>query len=223
MTVEIVFPAGSFGASGYDTELDAMLREIAVAFGGEGEWAEKYGTDYEGKAFSMFRYYWGECECGFSDEYDEWWCTHSHDEDCFSWKAHEFDEEWGNAWCPDNERHEEYVEARDEFLAEHGVELLGWMVHCSCGMMGEYDEWRKVHNCDPNCPAVRPNFHWYGDDEVVEVRVTWYKFLSRDVEVSREVTSEELAHIREVCLKERKLCAKSQEGDEDESQEAEEG
>jgi len=202
MTIEIVFPAGAFGPSEYDTELDAALREIAVAFRYEGEWAEKYGTNYEGKKFSMFRYWWGACECGFADEDNEWWRTHSHDESCFYWKAHEFDEEWGNARWIDDPRHGKYEVARDELLTEHGVELLGWVAHCSCGLRDEYHEWRKAHNCHPDCPAVRPNFHWHGDDEVAELRVDWYKFLGRGVEVSREVTSEELRHILSECLKE---------------------
>lgn len=201
--IEVVFPAGSFGADEYDTELDTVLREIAVAFAREGEWAEKYGTDYEGKAFRFWPFYWGECICGFAEEYNEWRHTHSHDEDCFTWKAHEFAEEWGNAWMFDDLRHEEYEIAQDEFLAEHGVELIGWMAHCDCGLWDEYDEWRKVHNCDPNCPTVRPNFHWFGDDEVPEVEVRWYKFVGRDTELSREVTLEELAHIREVCFAEK--------------------
>ena len=199
MTVEIVFPAGSFGASEYDTELDAVLREIAVAFGEEGEGAEKYGTNYKGEKFSMFTYYWGECTCGFADEYNEWWRTHGHDESCFWWKSHEFDEKWGDAWMSDDPRRGEYEIAKNEFLVGHGVELLG---HCSCGLLDEYDEWRKAHNCDPDCPVVRPNFHWYGDDEVEELTVRWYKFISRDVEASREVTSEEIVHIRIECLKE---------------------
>ncbi len=201
--IEVVFSAGSFGADEYDTELDAMLREIAVVFGEEGEWSEKYGTNYEGKKFSMFRFYWGECSCGFAEEYNEWWRTHGHDEACFYWKAYEFREGWGDAWMSDKRRHGEYEEARDEFLDEHDVALSGWLAHCDCGMMDEYHEWCKVHNCDPNCPVVRPNFHWCGDDEVKELKVSIYKYLGRGVETNREVTSEELAHIRKVCLAEK--------------------
>jgi len=202
--IEVVFPAGSFGADEYDTELDAMLREIAVAFAEEGEWAEKYGTNHQGKAFSMNRYWWGECECGFADRNNEWWRIHSHDEACFYWKGLEFDEKWGDACWLDDPRHGEYEVERDEFLAGHGVSEYGWRGHCDCGLYDEYDEWRKVHNCNPNCPVVRPNFHWFGDDEIAEVEVRWYKFQGRDVEVSREVTSEELAHIREVCFAEKR-------------------
>jgi len=201
--VEIIVPAGALGPSEYDTELDAVLREIAVAFAEEGEWAEKYGTNYEGKKFRFWRYYWGKCSCGFAEEVVEWWRTHSHDEDCFFWKAREFSEKWGIAWMVGKPRHEEYEAAEKAFLAEHGVSKYGWKAYCSCGLDDEYLEWRKVHNCHPDCPVVRPNFHWFGDDVVAELRVNYYKYISRGTEVSRDVTSEELRYILTECLKEK--------------------
>ena len=202
MMIEIIMPAGALGPSEHDTELDAMLREIAVAFGEEDEWAEKYGTDYRGKSFSMFRYWWGECVCGAHERNEAWWDSHEHADGCFIWKARAFSAMWGDAWLFRDPRHEAYETAKERFLVEHGVSGCGWRTRCSCGLDDEHDEWLQTNDHDPDCPIVRPNFYWHGDDEVPELEVRWYKFISRDTEMSREVMPEELAHIRAACLAE---------------------
>lgn len=58
----VVLPYGALGAGPDDDELEELLRDIATAFGHDGEWAEKYGTDVDNEVFSMHRYCWCESE-----------------------------------------------------------------------------------------------------------------------------------------------------------------
>lgn len=62
--VQIVVPSGMFGPSADDDFLDTALRVIGVAFAQPGEWASKYGTNYENDVFVMRTQYWGDCTCG---------------------------------------------------------------------------------------------------------------------------------------------------------------
>lgn len=73
--IEMIFPAGAFGPSGYDTPIDHAMRLIAVEASPNyrEEWAEKYGTTIDNDVFLMHPYCWceedscswcgGECEC----------------------------------------------------------------------------------------------------------------------------------------------------------------
>jgi hypothetical protein len=62
--VQMIFPSGHLGASSDDDVLDTMLRVIAVAFGKEGDWCEKYGADFENDVFLMKPFCWCEKEDG---------------------------------------------------------------------------------------------------------------------------------------------------------------
>lgn len=54
-------PAGAFGANEHDSALDTFLRAFAEKNKeDEGEWADKYGTDFENDKFMMHRFCW--CE-----------------------------------------------------------------------------------------------------------------------------------------------------------------
>jgi len=71
MSDAVFVPKGALGASQYDTAIDTMLRDIAVYYERDGEWAEKYGTEYENDIFMMHPYCWCEKEscpwCGGED------------------------------------------------------------------------------------------------------------------------------------------------------------
>ena len=65
--------AGMFGASEHDDMLDTALRKIATTIcDDKGEWAEKYGTDFENDVFMMHRFCWcdqdGCAWCGSVEE-----------------------------------------------------------------------------------------------------------------------------------------------------------
>lgn len=94
--VTVVFPAVSNDliASG----LRALTEELVQHGNGEalgglgGEFG--YGVDYANETFSMFPFYWGDCQCGFVDEewtqsekltneeYAAWAETHDHLNTC---------------------------------------------------------------------------------------------------------------------------------------------
>lgn len=85
--VRFVFPAGMFGANEHDSSLDTVLRDIAVAASNDpdGEWAEKYGTDFENDTFMMHRFCW-------CDDDDCQWCMG--DEPNFRYKPSGFEVIW---------------------------------------------------------------------------------------------------------------------------------
>ena len=53
---------GAMGADASDTILDTFLRQFAEKHQEEGEWSEKYGTDFESDKIVMKRYCWCEKE-----------------------------------------------------------------------------------------------------------------------------------------------------------------
>ena len=59
--IHVITPVGMFGSNKYDTELDRFLRIFAEAHKEyKGQWAEKYGVDYEDDVFMMHPFCW--CE-----------------------------------------------------------------------------------------------------------------------------------------------------------------
>ncbi len=70
--ITLIVPAGMFGASEFDTDLDFFLRKLASACDTEDEWPDKYGATFENDVFMMHPYCWCEqdgcpwcdsCEC----------------------------------------------------------------------------------------------------------------------------------------------------------------
>lgn len=66
--INIVTPKGMFGGSVADNMMDTAMRVIGVGFAEPGEWASKYGTNYENDVFAMRTQYWGDCTCGAMNE-----------------------------------------------------------------------------------------------------------------------------------------------------------
>ena len=56
-------PAGMLGSYKGEDRLTSLLRKIAVKYSQDkGEWAEKYGTDFENEDFMMIPFCWcGKC------------------------------------------------------------------------------------------------------------------------------------------------------------------
>jgi hypothetical protein len=84
--LQIIMPAGAFGASEHDDALDSLMRKIAIKYSPdpEDEWAEKYGTNFENESFMMHRFCWCEdegclsCKIWLSNNKD---CTEKEAED----------------------------------------------------------------------------------------------------------------------------------------------
>jgi hypothetical protein len=58
--IEIHFPSGHLGASTDDDALNLIIRALSLKHGQPGEWADKYGTNYEDEIIAIHRYCW--CE-----------------------------------------------------------------------------------------------------------------------------------------------------------------
>lgn len=55
--------SGVLGANKFDDKLDTFLREVAEKYNEvEGDWAEKYGIDFENEKFKMHPFCWCERE-----------------------------------------------------------------------------------------------------------------------------------------------------------------
>lgn len=97
--VQIIVPAGMFGPSDYDSALDKILRAIAVSYSTDkGEWAEKYGTNFENEVFLMHRFCWCDAEDGSC-----LWCIHGDHPDFERLLSERFGSEGGGEY--DYQRH----------------------------------------------------------------------------------------------------------------------
>lgn len=68
--VKIIVPIGMFGP-GKDYLIDAIIRAIADSHAEEGEWADKYGVNFENDVFMMHRYCWCEQDgCLWCDRHE---------------------------------------------------------------------------------------------------------------------------------------------------------
>lgn len=70
--ITIILPQGALGGNEFDDTLDTFLRQFAEKHKeSEGEWADKYGTNFENEKAIMHRFCWCEeetCPYCYSDE-----------------------------------------------------------------------------------------------------------------------------------------------------------
>lgn len=141
--IKIIFPVGAWGSSEYDSALDTMLREIALAVeGNDDNWCSKYGTNHENAVFMMHRFCW--CDQDTCE-----WCIHGDHPDFMKLLNRRFG-------------------TTEEAYSQH----------------------RGRHYFDP------PNF-WY---KPLDFRVTWYKYICRDMGTNKDLTPEQFKAMYEHCL-----------------------
>jgi hypothetical protein len=193
--VKIITPPGMFGATADDSMLDTAMRVIGVAFAEEGEWASKYGTNYENDVFAMRTQYWGDCTCGYDQRETDWCEAHEHSSDCYQsdldaaklasglWIK---EPQWSFLTRKDGIDYEQAhaVEDKiyDDLCAKHKVDRnFGAAVHCTC----EHGPLWKAF-CDTpegqhsaTCLTILPNFKHKASGFEVE----WYKYIGRDMEI----------------------------------------
>lgn len=210
--IQVVVPVGMFGASDADSVLDKMLREIAVAVcDPDGDWfpmgtpernAAKYGFEFENEVFLMRPDYMDiQCDCGSAERCAAWVETNPHTADCYDTLKTARFQKWEDA-----HPHAEYDpkdKARNNIMrglcAEKNIPWNdGWncMGHCSCGRDQRFDDWIAENDHAPRCPIALPNF-WF---KPTDLRVEWYKYIGRDVKVSRPLELAELVAIHEQCF-----------------------
>ena len=165
----VLVPAGMFGANEFDTDLDTGLRKLAAAVGEPSDRPDKYGADFENFTFLMHTYCW--CEKAGCP-----WCS--------------------GCTCPESAWHY-YIDGQE-------VSDADWQWFYTSRAPATSDpQWDEVTTAinarretrhDPECPfclgqqhagrgaiagRTAPNF-WH---KRTGLRVWWYKYIGRDVEV----------------------------------------
>lgn len=175
--VEIIVPEGMFGA-GENYLLDSAIRAIAEKYAEEGDWANKYGVNYENDVFMMHRFCW-------CDEEDCPWCVGcqcNYNDMMYFVKGKEVTEE-------------EYQKAYNEHFgpAPYEQPLIS--------------EWYKISKTEiipeKRCECCRdvggdpaPNFHY----KPLDLKVWWYKYIGRDMRISKKFDNLQISKMLLDCL-----------------------
>lgn len=189
MNIKIVMAHGAMGASENDSILESSIREIALMCPHkDGDWVDKYGSDFENKVFMMHSFCWCEKD-------DCPWCMGCN--------------------CPESAYHY-FVDGVEVVYGEYDAFFQRQVNKYN----GNHKEWMKeadVANSrretkkDEICPFCKdglcmdkgaekgkraPNF-WHKPSGL---KIWWYKYIGREMELSRDVTFEEIRTIREDCI-----------------------
>ena len=187
--VEIIMPAGAFGASDFDDALDTAMREIAVraSTDPEGEWAEKYGTAVENDEFMMRPYCWCErddcrwcsedaCGCEHLNPWYEW------DGERVTWDQvqaklppHDLPHNVAKHGTPEYKKATAAFEAAMSFRDAHLAQWWPARAH-TCEPSGMMADREQGYTWLPSQSA--PNF-WHKPSGF---KVWWYKYIGRDME-----------------------------------------
>lgn len=187
MTIEIVLPPIS------DDQISNDLRHLTKAIkqvtgndnvygilGGE----DGYGEEFRNDTFEMHPFYWGDCTCGWDDMQVDFEQNNPHEEHCFQSELKRRNPE------------EPYSEAA-KLAEERGLPMQGCAIHCDCSYKALETEFYAEHpSHESGCKIEEPNFVHYASN--FEVR--WYKYIGRDMEVNRDLTSKQWNDILEECL-----------------------
>jgi len=209
--VKIIMPRGSLGAFPDEHPLETALRIIGVGFGNEGEWASKYGTDFENETFLMKPFCW--CEkpdcpwCARCAAFEDSCvvCAIPHKPECYSNELERREKEAGIHYSQKYSlSYDQRMKIQDKIYKtlckERGLSYPdGCAVHCDCGRNEEVERRRDSEGCDYRkgtgifsrfAPLTHdkklnyydpPNF-WFKPDNF---RVTWYKYIGRDTAVNK--------------------------------------
>lgn len=71
-SIQVNFPTGHLGASNRDDLLTLTIRALSLKHGKDGDWADKYGTEYEDDVILIHPDFQdAECTCGQSSEFEK--------------------------------------------------------------------------------------------------------------------------------------------------------
>jgi hypothetical protein len=211
--IQIIVPAGMFGANEFDSALDKFLREVAVKHVApdSDDWfpmgtpernAEKYGLIFENDLFLMHPDYADvECDCGHSEKVDAWHDANLHAAECYDSIRHARFEEWeqGNPKADWDTKQQAEKKICRELCARFGIpwnDGKASYCHCTCGQRERCDKWYSENDHEFRCPVALPNF-WY---KPLDFRVTWYKYIGRDTHTNKELTQAEFGQMWRDCL-----------------------
>lgn len=147
-----------------------------------------YGDDFENDTFFIFPYYWGDCTCGFENQF----CTVEHI-NCYQNELDKARKEYDNKPVPDKV----YKELCKKY---HQTYPYGCAVHCTCDHDKRYDEWINSIGY-PNghlesCLLLKPNFYYKPDNLEIE----WYKYPLRDAYSNKPLTMQYFRNVINKCI-----------------------
>jgi hypothetical protein len=158
------------------TEACAKVRPGSIAHGVlGGEFG--YGCDIETDTFRMFPYYWGDCTCGHEEREMEWGDTHPHSPSCYQSDYQKLSEQFTRFY--NNPEADLAIRALCEKHRIPWDNGRGSAIHCTCGVQEAWLKWSSENHHDPECPTVLPNFL----HKPSGVRVSWYKWIGRSMEI----------------------------------------
>jgi hypothetical protein len=168
-----------------------------------GQWG--YGQHFENEVFEMHPYYWGDCTCGHDERQDAWDKANHHAAHCYQFELSRarqdagldvFWPEYARGWLSGSQARRAEKSAYRQLCAKYDLPEQGWAVHCTCGCKQRIEEFDATNLHDPKCPEVVPNFR----HKASGLEVRWYKWIGRGMELSRDVSREEWAHIFAECM-----------------------
>ena len=172
------------------------ISELMYLLADEATGESAYAGEFSNNTFTMKNYYWGECECGFEERYDnsyeEWRKTHNHTKECIHTKYKEWSKDV--SFIDPN-----YRSKAEKFAKDNGLKSdRGIAVICNCPYAEAYTEFEsKIGVHGPNCGIVAPNFEYLKGN----VKVYWYKYIGRGMTCNKKLDYETWKNIIKDCLK----------------------
>ncbi|HUU93150.1 MAG TPA: hypothetical protein VM238_18305 [Phycisphaerae bacterium] len=126
-------------------------------------------------------YYWGDCDCGYDEDEEEWVETHPHAATCYQADYAALCDTYPKRFSEEKR----WNRAARGLCKKHGIPWnngRGEVVHCTCGRKAKWATWSAEHNHAATCSFVLPNFKF----EDVEIR--WYKNPGRGMSCNRKMT-----------------------------------
>jgi len=217
-----------------DIELDLVNLTEYLVKNGKAEWVGGilggefgYGCHFKNKVFEMRPYYWGECDCGWEEFFNENDFKEKHSKRCYQslvdkelikngWKKNK----WNYLEAPKKLSWDQATriknKIRKKYCKQFGLEFPnGSAIHCSCGRDNRWRDWfiKKVKEFRGNickidesnlpnphkdtCSLVLPNFKHYKSG--LEIR--WYKWIGRNMGYNKQISKKEWIKIFKECIK----------------------
>ena len=162
----------------------------------DNSWRE-YGFDFDNDTFTIFPYYWGDCECGYDEAEYKWSEENHHRDNCYQIEFQKIS-------------HYERIKDHDYWLSKYIKPLFqkynlptdtenwwhGCVMVCTCDFEQRWQEFLSDHDHSKDCGLVKPNFLY----KPTGFEIQWYKYPLRDSYTNQEITLPEFSKIIDACI-----------------------
>lgn len=217
--IKVITHSAHLGASSSSDALDLIVRALSLKHAKEGEWADKYGTEYEDDTILIRPDYMdAECDCGRSAEYEKAGieCKRT----CYWRAAHRASDK---ARKPHRKRIDALLRQRDKFPPfDKRAEPIQAKINAESDKERRAQDavlkalckkycipWNKGWGCLAHCScgAEEANKKWWAEHPHAErcpvvlpnfwhkptgFKLEWYKYIGRDMEINMEPPIAEL-------------------------------